>query len=207
MKSVVYSVVLAVLAGLASCKVALTNSNYDNIEAGESFTITWSGNTGPITLTLKNGPEGNLKTVSTITSGATGGSFVWTPDASLVSGQYAFEITDGADVNYSPQFALDGGAASSSAVPSSTSSTVTRSSASASQTSSTVSSTSTTASASTTSGSSSSATTASSTSSKASTSTSSAAPSSTTPPSNGAQGVVAPIVAPLLMVAGAAALL
>jgi hypothetical protein len=53
------------LAALADAKVILTNSNYV-IKAGEPFTFTWTGNTGPVTLTLKNGPNTALKTVQVI---------------------------------------------------------------------------------------------------------------------------------------------
>jgi hypothetical protein len=68
MKVVISSVVLAVLAGLANAKVMLTNSAFDGIEAGKTFEITWTDAQGPVTLTLKNGAEGDLKTVGVLTS-------------------------------------------------------------------------------------------------------------------------------------------
>lgn len=67
MKAVISSVVLAALLGLANATVQLTNSNFDDIEAGSTFEITWADAEGPVTLTLKNGPEDDLKDVETIT--------------------------------------------------------------------------------------------------------------------------------------------
>ena len=62
-----YSVV-AILAALPAwvSAVLITNSNFDGIEAGKTFTVTWSDATGPVTLTLKDGPTDNLQTVSEI---------------------------------------------------------------------------------------------------------------------------------------------
>ncbi|KAI0203843.1 Ser-Thr-rich glycosyl-phosphatidyl-inositol-anchored membrane family-domain-containing protein [Astrocystis sublimbata] len=108
MKAVISSAVLAALLGLANAKVALTNSNFDDIEAGSTFQITWSGEEGPVTLTLKTGESDDLDTVSTITSNASGESFNWAVDPSLPSGDYAIEITDGTDINYSEMFPVEG---------------------------------------------------------------------------------------------------
>lgn len=68
MKVTISSVVLAALLGLVDAKVHLTNSNFSDIEAGSTFEITWDDAEGPVTLTLKNGASGDLKTVQTITS-------------------------------------------------------------------------------------------------------------------------------------------
>ena len=43
----------------------LGNSKYD-IEEGVPFEITWFNQEGPVTITLKNGPSGALKTVEVI---------------------------------------------------------------------------------------------------------------------------------------------
>lgn len=53
---------MAILAAIAEAAVQFTNSNYE-ITAGEPFTLTWSGATGPVTITLKNGPNDDLKDV------------------------------------------------------------------------------------------------------------------------------------------------
>lgn len=68
MKVTISSVVLSALLGLVSAKVQFTNSNFDGIEAGSTFEITWDDAEGPVTLTLKNGSEDDLKDVETITS-------------------------------------------------------------------------------------------------------------------------------------------
>ncbi|RYP76148.1 hypothetical protein DL771_001972 [Monosporascus sp. 5C6A] len=225
-----------VFAGLATARVILTNSDFSDITAGEPFTITWSDATGPVTLTLKDGPADDLSTVSVITSGQTGESFTWTPSESLPSGTYALEISDGSDINYSSQFEVSGGAASGSSTV--TLSTATASASSTSVVTRTASSTitstaSSNSSSSATSNSSSSATslsfssatmssnsssitgsmttssatttmTTTRTSSRTSSSTASGAPAETeVPGANGAQGVVAPFVAPLLVAVGA----
>ena len=66
MKFIISSILLA---GLASAKVALTNSagDFADVEAGKPFEITWTDAQGPVTITLKTGPSDNLSTVSTIT--------------------------------------------------------------------------------------------------------------------------------------------
>ncbi|KAI8632240.1 hypothetical protein F5Y19DRAFT_472264 [Xylariaceae sp. FL1651] len=218
MKAFISSVVLAVLLGLANAKVQLTNSNYSGIQAGKSFEITWSDAQGPVSLTLKNGPKDDLKTVESITTGATGDSFTWPVDADLPNGMYAIEISDGTDNNYSDMFSITGGvSATSSSASSSSMVSITSSMSSMSSTSSSASSTSTSESSSTesstVSSTGSSTTTASSTTMTSSTTTtSSASKTSTTiaqttaPNSNNAQGVVAPFVPGILAALGAALL-
>ncbi|KAI2464076.1 Ser-Thr-rich glycosyl-phosphatidyl-inositol-anchored membrane family-domain-containing protein [Annulohypoxylon bovei var. microspora] len=209
MKNVFASILLAALPAWA---VQFTNTNFD-VTVGEPFAITWSDASGPVTLTLKNGPSDNLQTVGEITSGQTGESYTWTPSTTLTSGEYALEINDGTEVNYSKQFDITGGTASSSSSSSSVSSTTSSTSSTVSST--TVSSTTTTSSASsttsssasssTTSGSSTSSSTTSASSTSSASQTSSAASSSTAavPNTNAAQ-TVAPFVAPMLLAVGAA---
>ncbi|KAI1142814.1 Ser-Thr-rich glycosyl-phosphatidyl-inositol-anchored membrane family-domain-containing protein, partial [Hypoxylon sp. FL0543] len=216
-----FTLIAAILAAIPAWAVTITNSNFENIEVGKPFEITWSDAVGPVTLTLKDGAADNLQTVGEITSGQTGQSYTWTPDSSLTSGTYALEINDGTDVNYSKQFDIAGGssssASSSSASASSTvSSTLSTSTVSATTISSTVSSTSSassttsSASVSSTSSSSSSATTSgSSTSSSTSASSTSSAShtsassSATVAPNTNAAQTVAPFVAPMLLAVGA----
>ncbi|RYP30149.1 hypothetical protein DL767_006397 [Monosporascus sp. MG133] len=216
MKFAIWSIILA---GLATAQVMLTNSNFNDIEAGEPFTITWSGATGPVTINLMNGPADDLSTVSEITSGQTGESFTWTPSESLPSGTYALEISDGSGINYSLRFQISGGAAAGSSTVSLTTTTSSATSATSASSTSVVTSTtfSNTTSTATTSSDSSSTTdsvttssatttmTTTTTSSRASSTTSSGTPAVTeVPGTNGAQGVVAPLVAPLLVAVGAA---
>ncbi|KAJ8124639.1 hypothetical protein O1611_g9002 [Lasiodiplodia mahajangana] len=213
---VVISVVLAGLLSLVNAKVQLTNSNFDGIEAGSTFEITWSGAEGPVTLTLKNGAEDDLQDVQTITTNASGDSFEWAVDPALVTGDYAIEIDDGTDINYSKMFSVDGVAAPSSSAVSSTVS-ATSSTASPSSTSSEESTTteSTSAESTTTSASSASTTASSSASTTVSTSvtrTTSSTPTATTsdaaetsvPNSNDARSMAAPLG--LLAVIGVALL-
>ncbi|KAI2619357.1 Ser-Thr-rich glycosyl-phosphatidyl-inositol-anchored membrane family-domain-containing protein [Hypomontagnella submonticulosa] len=154
MKFIVASTLLAALPAWVHA-VIITNSNFDNIQVGKPFEITWSEATGPVTLTLKDGPKDNLETVSQLISGATGESYSWTPASSLPSGTYAIEINDGTDVNYSQQFEVTGGSSSSTSASSTgsrTSSTTITSTTSSETTSSTSSTTSSTSQSTSTSG-------------------------------------------------------
>ncbi|KAI1734789.1 Ser-Thr-rich glycosyl-phosphatidyl-inositol-anchored membrane family-domain-containing protein [Xylaria scruposa] len=219
MKVVISSVVLAAFLGLVNAKVQLTNSNFDDIEAGSTFTITWSGAEGPVTLTLKNGASGDLKTVQTITTNASGTSFAWPIDASLPTGDYALEIDDGTDTNYSKMFPIDStvaatsssSAASSSSTVSATSSTATPSTTSSSASSSSTASSSSAASTST--GITSSATSSSSSTASHSTvtrttssaaSTTSAPTQTSVPNTNDAHSMAAPLIPGILALLGAA---
>lgn len=138
---------MAVLAAVAEARLAFTNSDF-TITAGEPFTLTWDGASAPVTITLKNGPNGDLKDVMVLDSDDSGTSFTWTPPSSLPSDIYAFEIADGVDKpNYSLQFTFVGDGTASTSSPSETASPSTSASPSASTAaSSTVESNSTTAS-------------------------------------------------------------
>ncbi|KAE8447517.1 hypothetical protein EG329_010647 [Mollisiaceae sp. DMI_Dod_QoI] len=118
-----FSSVLFAAAALAVANAAqftMTASQFVSVKTGTAFDLTWSNATGPVTLLLKNGPANDLKTVETIGSGLTGTSFSWTPESSLVSGTYAFEIDDTSGPNYSVIFTLAGSASSVSSSASST---------------------------------------------------------------------------------------
>ncbi|KAL9944484.1 hypothetical protein ACHAQF_006584 [Verticillium nonalfalfae] len=125
---------LAALVAYVQAKAEFTNTQADfaAISAGEDFTLTWSGAEGPVTILLKSGPSDDLTTVETITTGQSGESFTWSVPTTLVSGQYAFEINDGTEPNYSVQFPLVGsGTASASSAPASSAPASTATSASA----------------------------------------------------------------------------
>ncbi|KAM0819636.1 hypothetical protein AB5N19_05452 [Seiridium cardinale] len=216
MKSVIASIAVAVLAGLVDAKASFTNTAFD-VEAGESFTLTWVGGTGPFQILLKDGPSTNLETVETLVASSTAESATVTLPSSLTTGMYAFEIVDTADSesNYSSQFTFVGSAASSTVtsasstmVASSTaaSSSSASASASASTTTITTASASASASASTTgSTTGSSSTLKTTTTSSSSTRTSSSASStSTVANTNDGRGLVAPFLAPLILAAVAA---
>ncbi|KAK1476112.1 hypothetical protein CCUS01_05216 [Colletotrichum cuscutae] len=111
------SVLVAGFAAMAQA-VQLTNTNF-NVQAGQAFEITWSDASGPVTLTLKNGPSTDLKTVSTIATGQSGTSFSWTPSSTLPTDQYAIEISDSTGTpNYSEQFTLTTSVTASASVSS-----------------------------------------------------------------------------------------
>ncbi|KAL2199904.1 Ser-Thr-rich glycosyl-phosphatidyl-inositol-anchored membrane family-domain-containing protein [Corynascus similis CBS 632.67] len=128
----------AVLA-FAAAALALpkfTNSDF-TITEGEPFTLKWTDAEGPVTITLKTGPEENLQTVTVLTSGETGNEFTWTP-SDLPSGTYAFEITDSTEEpNYSVRFPYTGTASSSTSLSSTITSTETSSETSSTSASST----------------------------------------------------------------------
>ncbi|KAI1773985.1 Ser-Thr-rich glycosyl-phosphatidyl-inositol-anchored membrane family-domain-containing protein [Hypoxylon cercidicola] len=209
MKTAFLATLLAALPAWVSA-ITITNSNFDGIEVGKAFEVTWSDATGPVTLTLKDGPSENLETVGELTSGETGESYTWVPSSSLPSGTYALEISDGTDVNYSKQFEVTGGSASSSSSSSSSvSSTASSTSTSSTVSSTTVSSTTSSASATTSSDSSTSSGSSTSSSSRASstssaTRTSSASNSQTALPNTNAAQTAAPFAVPLLLALGAA---
>jgi len=119
-------------AALVAAAMALTIDTYpSSVVAGQTYTITYSpkDNT-PTTFLLRQGPSGNLNTIDTLTTTATGGSFTWTVSSSYVNQpNYALEVLQGTTINYSAQFPLTGGsgyamssAASSAAVSSAVSS-------------------------------------------------------------------------------------
>ncbi|KAL4814135.1 hypothetical protein BDW67DRAFT_166772 [Aspergillus spinulosporus] len=61
----------------------------------------------PVTITLRQGPAGNLRTLKVLTHDAQGGSFTWIPDESLASGSdYALQIEQDGNINYSGLMAL-----------------------------------------------------------------------------------------------------
>ncbi|CAK7567146.1 MAG: hypothetical protein SEPTF4163_005108 [Sporothrix epigloea] len=122
--------VLAALAATATALPAFTNSAFDLVP-GSTFTLTWGNATGPVTIYLATGESDDLKKVQAIDSNVEGGSFTWTVPTGLVSGTYAFEITDSTGTNYSKQFKLTG-TGSASASPSTAVSTVVSSTAASS---------------------------------------------------------------------------
>ncbi|KAK1774138.1 hypothetical protein QBC45DRAFT_338330 [Copromyces sp. CBS 386.78] len=123
----------------ALAKPAFTNTDFNTIQEGVDYTLKWKDATGPVTISLMNGPdEKSMKPFKTIASGVTGDSFTWTPE-DLPSGTYAFKITDGdstEDENYSVRFPYVGSVVATSSA-SSTLSTITKTSTST-QVSSTV---------------------------------------------------------------------
>lgn len=107
---------LAALAAAQSATLGFTSVPKD-ITAGQPEAIEYKAAdlNSPVTIVLRKGASTDLKTISTLTSSATGGKYTWTPSTSLVSGSdYALQITQGSETNYYGPFALAGGAASGS---------------------------------------------------------------------------------------------
>ncbi|KAJ5404217.1 hypothetical protein N7509_004088 [Penicillium cosmopolitanum] len=112
-----FSRVLAVSAsfialGLAADPLAFTSWPQD-VAAGKPVTLTWAGAVPgqPVTLTLRKGTSTHLKDVETITSEAKDGTFTWTPGDNVKEGEtYAFQVSQGGQVNYSALLKAGAGA-------------------------------------------------------------------------------------------------
>uniref|UniRef100_A0A1Y1KQS6 Extracellular matrix protein n=1 Tax=Photinus pyralis TaxID=7054 RepID=A0A1Y1KQS6_PHOPY len=134
-----YALVISALAALVAAeKPKFLNSNFQVTE-GQPFDLKFDGCEGGCTIVLQDGPQTNLKDVTVISSSATGGSLTWTPQG-VVSGTYAFKITNNAnkEYNYSQQFSYLGTGATATV---SAASTTGSSTGSATATSATASST------------------------------------------------------------------
>ncbi|RAL03567.1 GPI anchored serine-threonine rich family protein [Aspergillus ibericus CBS 121593] len=99
--------ILAVSACLAQVKIAQAALAFTQwpsvIETGVPTTLNWdSDSDAPATITLRKGAAEDLDTVQVLTSNAQGGAYTWTPDDSLAGGaDYAFQIQQDGEVNYS----------------------------------------------------------------------------------------------------------
>lgn len=82
-----------------------------SLTAGQSVTLKWVGGTdAPATITLRKGASTDLQDVEVLTDNAANGEFSWTPPADLQnSNDYAFQISQGDDVNYTALLPLTGG--------------------------------------------------------------------------------------------------
>ncbi|KAF2755012.1 hypothetical protein EJ05DRAFT_503324 [Pseudovirgaria hyperparasitica] len=81
------------------------------VETGKTYTIEYVAPTdAPVSITLQEGSSGNMKTVATLTSTATGGTFEWTVSGDLgVSEHYALQIAQENQIHYSGRFVLKAG--------------------------------------------------------------------------------------------------
>ncbi|KZF23794.1 hypothetical protein L228DRAFT_246639 [Xylona heveae TC161] len=116
--------VSTVLVGVALAQSNLKFTfNPSLVVAGTPTTLAWDGGdlSQPVTIILRKGDPSNLDTVETITDGASGGVFVWTPSTTLINGDdYALEIKQGSEDNYSGEFSLAGGAPKAAAASTTT---------------------------------------------------------------------------------------
>jgi len=123
---------LASFAAAQSSTLFFTNFP-KSVIAGTAYSVEWKTDdtTTPITITLEQGPTGNLKDVTVLTSDAANGKFSWTPSKSLsVGGNYALKISQGNQFNYGGPIALSGGSPSSASAASTASASASSASAS-----------------------------------------------------------------------------
>jgi hypothetical protein len=83
--------------------VFFTNKEYYTHE-GIPFTITWTGNRGPVTVTLMNGLDADLQEVLVIVSDYNAQEYTWTPPPTLPDGSYLLRVEDAGSTDYSPRF-------------------------------------------------------------------------------------------------------
>ncbi|KAK3073932.1 hypothetical protein LTR53_004060 [Teratosphaeriaceae sp. CCFEE 6253] len=106
----------AFVALAAAQSAVLTFTKVPNpITDGQPQALTYSTNdtSTPVTIILRKGPSTNLQTVSTLTTSATGGQYIWTPPTSLADGtDYALQIVQGSQYNYFGPFQVQGAVAS-----------------------------------------------------------------------------------------------
>ncbi|KAI9669010.1 MAG: hypothetical protein M1831_000602 [Alyxoria varia] len=117
--SIVGAAAFALSVAAQSSNVLFTKTP-DSVSAGESVDIGYkvANPSQPATILLRRGDSNNLQTVSVLTSSTTGGSYTWTPSESLANGDdYALEIKQGSEINYSGQFPLSGGSATGKKSP------------------------------------------------------------------------------------------
>jgi len=116
----------AFLSGAALITAALAvqiNDFPPSVQPGKTYTITYSpADNTPTTLILRKGKSGDLTTIATLTTTATGGKFQWTVDSSLPNGNdYALEIQQkGADPNFIGPISVSGSSAKESSTKSAT---------------------------------------------------------------------------------------
>ncbi|KAF5026211.1 hypothetical protein F66182_1678 [Fusarium sp. NRRL 66182] len=109
----------AAFASMALAQPAFLNTEFDLTE-GEAYTIRFSGCESGCTIVLQNGESDDLNDYRTLTTGADGDSFTFTP-TDLPSDTYNFKITDSdGEVNYSAQFPYEGSYAAPSVTQSAT---------------------------------------------------------------------------------------
>ncbi|KAG9629971.1 hypothetical protein KCU64_g17244, partial [Aureobasidium melanogenum] len=102
---------LASLVVAQAPRLAFTRTPTE-VTAGQPVTIQYTAQnlSLPATIMLRKGNPSNLQDVSTLTNNALNGSYTWIPDRSLDNASnYALQITQGYEVNYSGMITLTGG--------------------------------------------------------------------------------------------------
>jgi hypothetical protein len=83
--------------------VKFTNDEY-YINKGIQFTITWTGNRGPVAVTLMKGLDADLQEVLVIVSDYNAQEYTWTPPPTLPADSYLLRVEDAGSTDYSPRF-------------------------------------------------------------------------------------------------------
>ncbi|KAJ5153803.1 uncharacterized protein N7500_009242 [Penicillium coprophilum] len=102
-KSVIAAMASLVALGLAADPLSFTSWPKEPLQAGKPVTLTWIGADAdkPVTILLRQGSSGDLQDVKPITTDGKGGTFTWTPDDDIKSGNtYAFQIRQKDETNY-----------------------------------------------------------------------------------------------------------
>ncbi|KAN0122068.1 hypothetical protein V8E51_000394 [Hyaloscypha variabilis] len=91
-----------------------TNSQFNPVEVGKPFNITWTGNKNDVSLQLRHGPAENLILVEVIFNDTSGNWYNWIPNENVPVDQNSLEIIDLDDQepNYSLLFSIKGANAS-----------------------------------------------------------------------------------------------
>lgn len=108
--------VLAAILSFATLCLSQSNnlaftSTPSSVTAGTPVLISYTAPNlqNAVTITLRKGDPNDLQTISTLTSSAKGGNYTWIPLSSLQDGDdYALQLEQGNDVNYSGEFSLSG---------------------------------------------------------------------------------------------------
>ncbi|KAF2225444.1 hypothetical protein BDZ85DRAFT_66640 [Elsinoe ampelina] len=82
-----------------------------SVRAGQPATIRYTAEdlSEPVTITLRKGDANDLETIQTLTSDATGGNYTWIPANSFENADdYALQIQQGREINYSGAIRLSG---------------------------------------------------------------------------------------------------
>ncbi|KAK7554603.1 Ser-Thr-rich glycosyl-phosphatidyl-inositol-anchored membrane family-domain-containing protein [Phyllosticta citricarpa] len=106
--TIVSAFALVATAVAQSASVQITDYP-QSVTAGQTYTIKYTATdiNKPCTLTLRRGNPNDLTTISTLTTDAVGGSYEWKADSNLKAGtDYAFQIQQGSQINYSGQFGV-----------------------------------------------------------------------------------------------------
>ncbi|KAL9056161.1 MAG: hypothetical protein Q9162_003122 [Coniocarpon cinnabarinum] len=107
-----FAITGSALAAIAAAQSVAVNNVPTSFTAGQAGTFDVVKGPGPYTLQLRRGDSNNLSNVTYIDCSATDSTYSWTPSTQLESGNdYAIEVIQDGNINYSGEFSITGGAA------------------------------------------------------------------------------------------------